>query len=74
MTNPPSRAEKEKGDHAFRERPKGSVNGGYVRARVQIGFDDETRKAITRWAKFDDLSFTAEVRELVARGLKTRTR
>lgn len=63
-----------KGDHTFRGKPKGSKFGGYTRARVQIGFDDEAREAIAAWAKFNGRSFTAEVRELVAAGLKTRTR
>jgi len=62
-----------KGDHIFRAKPKGSKNGGYARARVQIGFDDDVRKAITSWAKFNNRSFAAEVRELVADGLKART-
>lgn len=63
-----------KGDHGFKRKPKGSTNGGYARPRVQIGFDPETLKAISAWAKFDNLSFAAEVRNLVERGIKTRTR
>jgi hypothetical protein len=63
-----------KGDHSFKRKPRGSVNGGYRRPRVQIGFDAEQIKLITEWAKFDGRSFAAEVRQLVDAGLKHRTR
>jgi hypothetical protein len=63
-----------KGDHPFRRRPNGSDVGGYARPRVQIGFDDEMRVTITKWAKFNNRSFAAEVRALIEAGLKTRTR
>lgn len=62
-----------KGDHKFRKRAKGSTNGGYVRARVQIGFDDEMRKAITSLAKAHGISFAAEVRELLTVALARPT-
>lgn len=58
-----------KGDHAFRGRPKGSVNGGYARPRIPIGFDKSQIAKITKLAKANDRSFAAEVRELVERAL-----
>ena len=64
----------EKGDHRFKKRAKGSVLGGYARARTQIGFDDKTRKAIIAWAKFNDRSFASEVRALVDYALERKTR
>ena len=54
-----------KGDHGFKRAPKGSVNGGYVRPRVQIGFDEVIRKLIAKRAKLHNRSFAAEVRDLV---------
>jgi len=59
-----------KGDHAYRKRPKGSANGGYVRRRVQIGFDEDMLKTITALAKSNNRSFAAEVRNLVAMALR----
>lgn len=61
-----------KGDHKFRKKPRGSKVGGYARPRVQIGFDPETVKQITRLAKENGRSFAAEVRELTAYGLAAR--
>lgn len=58
-----------KGDHKFRKKPKGAKGGGYVRARVQIGFDDDMRKAIIKRAKAHDQSFASEVRTLLATAL-----
>jgi hypothetical protein len=63
-----------KGDHEFSGKPNGSKVGGYARARVQIGFDDDDRKLISQWAKYHNRSFTAEVRVLVSEALKRRTR
>jgi hypothetical protein len=63
-----------KGDHSFKQKPRGSVNGGYRRPRVQIGFDTEQIKRITEWSKFDGCSFAAEVRQLVDAGLRHKTR
>ena len=63
----------EKGDHRFRKNARGSKLGGYIRGRTQIGFDDKTRKAIVAWAKFNDRSFAAEVRALVAYALERKT-
>lgn len=63
-----------KGDHEFGRRAKGATGGGYTRPRVQIGFDKETIDKITKWAKFNNRSFAAEVRALVSVGLSTRTR
>jgi hypothetical protein len=59
-----------KGDHRFRRPAKGSTAGGYVRARMQIGFDDDARAAIERRARKNDRSFAAEVRALVAFALR----
>jgi plasmid stability protein len=61
-----------KGDHGFRKKPKGSKNGGYARARVQIGFDVKMRNSISRHAKDNGRSFAAEVRELVGEALKAK--
>lgn len=58
-----------KGDHGFRKRPRGATGGGYVRPRVQIGFDPEQISAITKWAKARNRSFAAEVRALVSEAL-----
>jgi len=63
-----------KGDHEFRGKPDGATGGGYARPRVQIGFDLKQIALITKWARHHGRSFTAEVRELVAEGLKRRTR
>ncbi len=63
-----------KGDHKFKKKPKGAKGGGYVRPRVQIGFDDATRKAVTKSAKANKRSFAAEVRTLVAVSLSKETR
>jgi hypothetical protein len=54
-----------KGDHGFEKRAHGSSLGGYARPRTQIGFEDATRKAITKRAKQNNRSFAAEVRVLV---------
>lgn len=54
-----------KGDHAFRKKPKGSINGGYARPRVQIGFTPDVLRAITQRAKQNKRSFAAEVRTLI---------
>ena len=59
-----------KGDHEFKRRPSGSVNGGYRRPRVQIGFEEKQLRAVTKRAKLNNRSFAAEVRALVAAGLK----
>lgn len=59
-----------KGDHGFKKRPKGSTAGGYVRPRVQIGFDDATRRAVSTLAKRNNRSFAAEIRTLVAKALE----
>lgn len=59
-----------KGDHAHRKRANGATGGGYVRPRIQIGFDPDVLQEITELAKAHDRSFAAEVRELVALGLK----
>lgn len=58
-----------KGDHEFRTKPKGSTNGGYARARVQVGFDESQFKSITRLAKANNRSFAAQVRTLVEQAL-----
>ncbi len=58
-----------KGDHAFKREPKGSTNGGYVRPRVQIGFDPAMLRIVTELAKQNDRSFAAEVRFLLDCGL-----
>lgn len=63
-----------KGDHRFSQRPKGATGGGYARPRIQIGFDPETIRQISQWARFNNRSFAAEVRELVAYALSRRTR
>lgn len=59
-----------KSDHTFSKKAK----GGYVRARHQIGFNDETRKAITTLAKLNNQSFAAQVRALVQVGLSQNKR
>jgi hypothetical protein len=58
-----------KGDHEFKRKPSGSVNGGYARPRVQIGFDESTIKVVTARAKANNRSFAAEIRDLVAKAL-----
>lgn len=58
-----------KGDHPFRKRPAGAKGGGYARPRVQIGFEPEQIKSITRLAKKNNRSFAAEVRALVETAL-----
>lgn len=58
-----------KGDHPFRKKPKGATGGGYVRGRVQIGFDDITRETITARSMAHNRSFAAEVRALVKSAL-----
>jgi hypothetical protein len=57
-----------KGDHEFKKRAAGSTNGGYARARVQIGFPPEQVAAIGRLAEIHNRSFAAEVRALVDYG------
>jgi hypothetical protein len=59
-----------KGDHEFRRKPKGSRNGGYVRPRVQIGFDKDKIAEIAKLAKVNNRSFAAEVRSLVDQALR----
>lgn len=61
--------ERARGDHEFKNTPRGSKYGGYARPRVQIGFDPEQIAEITALAKFNNRSFAAEVRHLVSRGL-----
>jgi hypothetical protein len=51
--------------HEFKKRPKGSVVGGYRRARVQIGFEKEMMDRIAALAKANNRSFAAQVRVLV---------
>lgn len=61
-----------KGDHGFSVSVRGSLNGGYLRPRVQIGFDDRTLQAIKKLARKNDRSFAAEVRVLIAEALVRR--
>lgn len=61
-----------KGDHGFRVNVRGSLNGGYLRPRVQIGFEEETLRAIKKLARKNDRSFAAEVRILIAEALERR--
>lgn len=58
-----------KGDHHFKKVPEGAKGGGYVRPRVQIGFDEAQIRRITALAQRYDKSFAAVVRNLVDRGL-----
>lgn len=56
-------------------KPAGSISGGeYKIARSQIGIDEETRKIIAEWAKYNNRAFAAEVRILILEGLNRRTR
>jgi hypothetical protein len=59
-----------KGDHPYKKRVVGSKNGGYVRSRVQIGFDDKVRKEIIARSKANNRSFASEVRYLVEAALR----
>jgi hypothetical protein len=59
-----------KGDHGFKKKPAGAKGGGYVRPRVQVGFDPAAIRAITKRAKHNDRSFAAEVRALVDAGME----
>jgi hypothetical protein len=61
-----------KGDHGFSVHVRGSLNGGYLRPRVQIGFDEATLRAIRKLARKNDRSFAAEVRVLLAEALVRR--
>lgn len=63
-----------KGDHEFGGKPRGATGGGYARPRVQIGFEPDQIDIITKWARHNNRSFAAEVRELVGEALKRRTR
>lgn len=54
-----------KGDHGFKKSARGSINGGYVRPRVQIGFERATLESIRDRAKKNKQSFAAEVRALI---------
>jgi hypothetical protein len=62
----------DKGDHGFKKVPRGATGGGYRRPRVQVGFSDAVIKLIVESAKKNDRSFAAEVRALVAIGLKIK--
>jgi len=62
-----------KSDQTFQGAPSGSVVGGYTRPRVQIGFDDEMLKAITKLAEENNRSFASQVRILLAYALSRRT-
>lgn len=55
-----------KGDHGFLAKARGSTAGGYVRARIQIGFDKTMLREVRARAKKNNRSFAAEVRGLIA--------
>jgi hypothetical protein len=59
-----------KGDHKHTKKAKGATGGGYARPRIQVGFDPNTIRDITKRAKQNDRSFAAEVRALVEAGLE----
>lgn len=59
-----------KWDHPFRTTAKGSTNGGYARARIPVGFDEQQFRQIAELAQRRNKSFATVIRDLVDRSLR----